>query len=248
MGIYNVHIFVTHCYIPSAIRVGRNIVIEPFEGIGVSDIADLIDSYLSKELEYPLQPDEGKTPMLDKIRDNGASVVLTMTGLHASTHREAIQLTEKPVLVARDILALRQLHRGHLAGFLSVQSDVSPVSLFSFIRRPYPILRKVQNLPIAESESDIFGRLYEKAQRCPLLRVYISLYGDTVAYSDTLVTDISLEARLLKTWSLLETMASSESPRHKKSKVKALFNRYEVGTHPNYNGHKGQDLLDIAYK
>jgi hypothetical protein len=248
MGMYNVHIFITQCYIPSVIQVDRNIFIEPFEGVGVSNVADLIDSYLSNKLGQPLQPAAGKLPMLNKIKDDGASVVLTVTGLQASTHRDAILLTEEAVLMCRDILALRQLHRGYLAGFLSVQTDVSPVALFSFIRRPYSILRKIQNVPIGESESDIFGRLYEKAQKHPLLGVYLSLYGDTVAYSDTLVTDISLETRLLKTWSLLETMALSEPPRHKKSKVKSLFNRCQIGTHPDYNGHKGQDLLDVAYK
>jgi hypothetical protein len=61
-----------------------------------------------------------------------------------------------------------------------------------------------------------------------------------------LVTDTSIETRLLKTWALLEAMAFSESGK-KKQKVKALFNRHRIPNYPDYHNHLGKDLLDIAY-
>jgi hypothetical protein len=245
MGKFIVHIFLTHSFIPSPIRVD-NIFIEPFRGTGVSDIADLIDDFLVNELRQPPQPTEQRQTMSDKIREDGSSAILTIEGIEATNHIEAIMSTEETLLLSRDILALRQLQRGLIAGFISIQTDVSPVSLYSQIRRPYPILRKVRNMPF-ESESEIFSRLIQKAKGHSLLQVYLSLYADTLAYSDTLVTDVSLETRLIKTWSLLEAMALSESG-FKKQKVKSLLKRYGIPMFPNYHDHLGQDLIDLAYK
>jgi hypothetical protein len=180
------------------------------------------------------------------ISNEGASAVITFSSIEASDHTEAIKKTESSLLLYRDIMALRQLQRGYIAGFLSMQTDVSPVQLYAQIRRPYPILRRVQNVPIFETEGDIFSRIAAKAQKHPILRVYLSLYADSVAFSDTLISEISLETRLMKTWTLLETMATSEQGT-KKQKVKALFMHYQTSTYPNYRGHKDQDLLDIAY-
>ena len=247
MGQFDVRVFLTHCYVPSLIQMSSDVIIEPFWGIGVIDVADLIDRYLEEVLKQLLQPVEKKVVTSNKIRDEGASAVITFSSIEASNHVEAIGKTKSSLLLCRDVLALRQLQRGYVAGFLSMQTDVSPVHLYAQIRRPYPILRKVQNLPIVETEGDIFARIADKAQKHSTLRVYLSLYADAVAYSDTLVSDISLETRLMKTWTLLEAMATSEQGK-KKQKVKSLFKRYQISTYPDYRNHKGQDLLDIAYK
>jgi hypothetical protein len=247
VGLFDVRIFLTHCYVPSLIQMSPDATIEPFWGIGVMDVADLIDRYLEEVLGQPLQPVEKKAVTLNKIRDEGASAVITFSSIEASDHIEAIEKTESSLLLCRDIMALRQLQRGYVAGFLLMQTDISPVQLYAQVRHPYPILRKVRNLPIFETEGDIIARIAEKAQRHPILRVYLSLYADAVAYSDTLVSDISLETRLMKTWMLLEAMATSEQGT-KKQKVKALFKHYQISTYPDYRNHKGQDLLDIAYK
>jgi hypothetical protein len=247
MGQFDIRVFLTHCYLPSLVQNSPDVFIEPFWGVGVMDIIDLIDRYLEEVLEQPLQPIEKKVLTSNKIRDEGASAVITFTNINANDHIEAIKKTESSLLLYRDVLALRQLQRGHVAGFLSMQTDVSPVQLYAQIRHPYPILRKVQNLPIFETEDDIFARIVDKAQRHAVLRIYLSLYADAVSYSDTLITDISLETRLMKTWTLLEAMAESK-PGTKKQKVKALFKHYETSTSPDYKNHKGLDLLDIAYK
>jgi len=247
MGQFDVRVFLTHCYVPSLIQMSPTVTIEPFWGIGVMDVADLIDRYLEEVLKQPLQPVEKKVVGPNKIRDEGASAVITFSGMEASDHIEATEKTESALLLCRDVLALRQLQRGYVAGFLSMQTDVSPVQLFTQIRRPYPILRKVQNLPFFETESDIFSRIAGKAQKHPILRVYLSLYADAVAYSDTLISNISLETRLMKIWTLLEAMASSEQGT-KKQKVKGLFKRFQTSTCPDYRNHPGQDLLDVAYK
>jgi hypothetical protein len=247
MGQFDVRVFLTHCYVPSLTQMSPDIIIEPFRGIGVMDVVDLIDRYLEEVLKQPLQPVEKKAITPNKIRDEGASAVVTFSSIEASDHIEAIEKTASSLLLCRDILALRQLQRGYVAGFLSMQTDVSPVQLYAQVHRPYPILRKVQNLPIFETEGDILARIADKAQRHPILRAYLSLYADAVAYSDTLVSDISLETRLMKTWTLLETMATSEQGT-KKQKVKALFTHYQTSAYLNYRGHQGQDLLDIAYK
>jgi hypothetical protein len=247
MGRFDVRVFLTHCYVPSLIQVSPTVTIEPFLGIGVMDVADLIDRYLEEVLKQPLPPVEKKVVGPNKIRDEGASAVITFSSVEASDHIEAIEKTESSLLLCRDVLALRQLQRGYVAGFLSMQTDASPVQLFAQIRRPYPILRKVQNLPFFETESDIYGQIARKAQRHPILRVYLSLYADAVAHSDTLVSNISLETRLLKTWTLLEAMATSEQGT-KKQMVKALFRRFQSSTYPNYKNYTGRDLLDIAYE
>jgi len=67
------------------------------------------------------------------------------------------------------------------------------------------------------------------------------------AYSDNLISDIGVETRLIKIWSLLEAMAISEKGT-KKEQVKELFKHYQLSTYPDYQNHKGKDLLDIAYK
>ena len=102
------------------------------------------------------------------------------------------------------------------------------------------------NLPIGETEADVFSRILEKAQTHPQLAVYLSLYADSLSYADTYVTDISIETRLLKTWYLLETMALREGG-GKKQKVKALFARFSLHVETDYQGHQGYDLIDIAY-
>ncbi len=245
MGKFNVHIFLLHCFVPSPIQVG-NVGIRPFRGVDVSDIISLIDDFLIHELNLPPQPPEQKKDMSEKIRKDGSSVILTVEGIEAPNHVEAIKSTKEILLLSRDILALRQFQRGFIAGFLSVQIDVSPVSLYSQVRHPYPILRKVHNIPF-ESESNIFGRFLQKARKDPLLQVYLSLFADTLAYSDTLVIGMNLETRLVKIWSLLETMALEEPKEYKKQKVKSLLTRYRVSLFPDYHSHTGKDLIDIAY-
>ena len=180
------------------------------------------------------------------IKSDGASVVIMLEGVEAADSVEAIKTTESALLLCRDIIALRQKQRGNIAGFLVMQTDVTPPKLFSKVRRPYPVLHKVMNLPIGESEQDIFIRVLQKADATPQLAVYLSLYADTLSYSDTLVTDLSLETRLLKTWAFLEAMAISE-PGNKKQKVKSLFQRYQLSLYENYHNHPNKDLLDIAY-
>ncbi len=246
MAIYNVTVFLLHCYIPTSLLIG-NVVIEPFEGSGIMDVADLIDRYAERVLKQPSQPPEQKAAMSEKIRDDGASAVITFQDVEAENHIEAIKATEGALLLCRDIVALRQWQRGVIAGFLVLQTDVDPYQLFSQVRRPYPILRKVQNLPIFDAERDIVARFLIKAVKHPLLKVYLSFYADTLAYSDTLVTETSLETRLLKTWTFLEAMAFSE-PGTKKQKVKALFKRYQIPYYPDYRNHLGKELLDIAYE
>jgi hypothetical protein len=247
MGQYNVSIFLIHCFIPASVQVGENIVVEPFEGISGADTAELIDKYLEKVVQQPPQPSEHKAAMLNKIQEEGASVVITISNVEANDSIEAIRKTEQMLIICRDVLALRQIQRGYVAGFLTIRTDVSPVQLYSHLRRPYPFLRKVQNIPIFETESDVVTRLVEKAQRHPLLQMYLSLYADAVSHTDTLVTSVSIETRLLKTWALLEAMAFSEKG-SKKQRVKALFKRYDQSPYPDYHGHKGLDLLDLAYK
>jgi hypothetical protein len=185
--------------------------------------------------------------MSQSVRESGASVVVTFKGVVAANHIDAIKTTEARLRMCRDILALRQLQRGTISGFLVVQEDATAVRLFSEVRRPYPILRKVHNLPL-ENEGEIFLGLYLKSERYPLLKVYLSLYADALSNADTLITELSTETRLLRLWTLLEAMAFSERGSNKKEKVRALFNRYRVSKIPNYRNHSGRDLLDIAYE
>lgn len=247
MGIFNVHIFLTHCFLPHTVQVSDKISIQPFTGVGISDVADLIDLYLEDVLAQPSQPTEQRIAMSERIQHNGASTVVIVEDVVATDKIEAIRMTEEIVLICRDLLALRQLQRGFIAGFLSVEKDIDPVRLYSKVRRPYSRLRKVRNIPTGESESDTLTRLYDKATNHPLLKVYLALYADSVAYTDALVTDVSIETRLMKTWSLLEAMASNEGGRNKKVKVKALFGRYRLSTYPDYRNHRGKDLIDIVY-
>ena len=246
MGKYEVYVFIIHCFLASSVQVNPNVAIEPFGGIGVHDIEDLMDRFLEKVLRQPTQPINKKIATSNKIRDEGASAIIRISDLEASSPIDAIKSTEDIVLACRDLLALRQLQRGFISGFLSIQTDVSPVQLYAHLRRPFPILRKVQNIPIFDNESDIYSRLMSKVSKYPLLQIYLSLYADTVAYSDTFVTEISNETRLMKTWSLLEAMASAEGG-SKKQKVKNLFVRYQISSIPNYRNHIGKDLIDIAY-
>lgn len=246
MSVYNVSVFLLHCYISVPVEIG-NIIMEPFEGSGIVDVAELIDKYAERYLQQPPQPLAQKITMSQKVKESGATVVLNFLGVESENHIDAINETEDALLLCRDVIALRQMQRGTIAGFLAIQTDVSPFQLYSQVRHPYPILRKIQNIPIFDNESSILARLLNKAIKHPLLKIYLSLYADTLAYSDTLITDISIEARLLKTWSLLETMAYSESGT-KKQKVKALFSRYSAPFFPNYHNHTGKDLLDIAYE
>lgn len=247
MNKYTVYIFLTNCFITAPIQVSSNVSIEPFEGIGVLDVANLIDQYLDRVLEQVAQPAEQKLTTSRKIGQEGASIIIKVANLDANSHNEAIKMTEETVMICRDILALCQLQRGSISAFLSIQTDTSPPQLYVYLRPPYPIIRRIQNTPIGESESDIFSKLFMRAKH-PLFRVYLSLYAGTVAYSDTLISEIDLEIRLVKTWSLLETMALSEKG-FKDQKVKALFLRYQLSTAcPNYLNHIGEDLLDIAYE
>jgi len=247
MGSFDVHIFLTNCYIPSTISISNDIYIEPFYGIEVLDVANLLDRYLEEVLKQPKQPKNQKKIESEEIHSNGASTVFTFANLQALNSTEAINQTREAFLLYRDILAFRQLQRGSIAGFLVIQLDVSPVRLFASIRPPYPILRKVRNIPIFESEGDFISRIYAKAEKYPILKVYLSLYADSTAYSDSLLSDISYETRMMKIWSLLEAMAYSEVG-SKKQKVKNLFRRYKLSTYPDYRNHKGKNLLDIAYK
>ncbi|HAW59558.1 MAG TPA: hypothetical protein DCX03_11220 [Bacteroidales bacterium] len=247
MGLFNVHIFIIHCYIPSRVSIGSKVIIEPFYGVGVMDIAEIMDRYVEEVLNQPKRPLEQKNAESKEIQKKGASVVITFSNLKASNHIEAIKNIERDLLLYRDVMAFRQLQRGLIAGFLSEQIDVNPVKFFAKIRTPYPILRKVRNLPFFETESAIVSRLIEKANHHPILKVYFSLYADATVYSDSLVSDIGMETRLVKIWFLLEAMAVSEKG-SKKQKVKALFERYQLTTYPNYRNHIGLDLVDIAYK
>jgi hypothetical protein len=244
---FEVHAFLTHCFIPNTIRVNEHISITPFSGVGVMDVAQLIDEYLDSILYQPLQPEVQKRQMSEVIQGKGASLVARISQVEANDYIQAINETEELILSVRDLVSLRQLQRGVVAGFLVVQTDVFPVRLHSYVRPPFAAMRKVHNLPIFESESDITARIFRKVQKHSLLRVYLALFADTVAYSDTLVTILDQETRLLKTWSLLETMASSEKG-SKKQKVRALFERYEMSTFPDYDNAFDWDLLDIAYK
>ena len=53
MSVFNVHIIIANCFIPSTLRLSESIMIEPFEGIGIKDIADLIDKYSEQVLNQP---------------------------------------------------------------------------------------------------------------------------------------------------------------------------------------------------
>ncbi len=247
MAKFNVSVFLLHCFIPQSVEF-ENLLIEPFEGSGVIDVADLIDQYAEKILKQARQPEEQKTIMSKSLKDSGATVVVTFIGVEADDYKDAIKATEEPLLLFRDVIALRQRQRGPVAGFLVQQTDISPPMFFSHIRRQHAVLRKTHHLPLFDTESDIYMRLIDKAMNHGRLRLYLSLYGDTLGYLDTLITDVGKETRLLKTWSLLETMAFSETgTKNKKLKVKNLFKQFQVSYYPDYHNHLGKDLLDIAY-
>jgi len=179
MGQFDVHMFLTHCYVSSRITIGSDIIIQPFYGIGVMDTTELMDKYLYEVLKQPLQPQEEKLAVSNQIRESDTSVVITFANIQARNHNDAIKKSTDSFLLFRDILTFRQLQRGYIASYISIQNDISPVQLHALIHRPYPILRKVRNLPISETESDIISRFVDKTQRHPILRVYLSLYADS---------------------------------------------------------------------
>ncbi len=246
MGTFDVYIFLTNCFIGRTVSISDKEEIVPFEGIGSIDVITLIENFLHKELGQPLPPQDVKEEISQKISQEGASTILIVRDIVAVDCKEAIRSTEEPLLLLRDILTTRQLQRGHVAGFFTMQTDVNPYQLYYTPRRPYPLLKRITHLPIYEGqEADIFTYLARAATKSPLFRVYLSLYADTTALSDSIVTEIGQETRLFKLWSLLEAMAQSESGT-KKAKVKALFHRYKVDLHPNYLSH-GRDLIDLVY-
>jgi len=247
MGIFDVRVFILHCFVPTPVRAMDYVTIEPFVGIGAMDLLDLIDKYVDERLNQPIQPKNSKEATSKRISDQGSSVVVAIHGISANDHLGAIRSTEDILLLTRDAMALRQLQRGTIAGFLSIRNDTSPPNLYVHVRRPYPILRKVHNLPIGEGDSEILSNLVKQAKEDSLLRTYLRLFADSVSYSDTLIDEPALETRLFKTWALLEAMAADE-PGRKKAKVKSLFARYEISRMPGYKGHEDLDLLDIAYK
>ncbi|GEM_PF-4022171 len=247
MGNFDVRVFILHCFVPERVRVAESVSVEPFIGIGTMDLLDLIDIYLEDQLNQPTQPRKSKEATSRSIRDQGSSVVVTLKGISANDHIEAIRSTKELLLLTRDAVALRQMQRGTVSGFLSIRNDVSPPNLYVHVRRPYPILRRVHNLPIGESEGEILSAILNEAREDPLLGAYLRLYADSVSYSDTLIDELDLEKRLFKTWSLLEAMAAEE-PGTGKAKVKSLFSRHQLSTMPAYKGNEGLDLLDVAYK
>lgn len=246
MGTFEVFVFLTHCFVPSAIDIGGSIRVVPLQGIGARDVADLMDAFLTEVLGQPPQPSDQRERMLAGGREHGASAVIEIGDVVADNPQAAIQSTEAAVMLVRDVLAFRQYVRGTVSGFMSMRTDTSPVELYSALRPP-AVVRKVYNLPMFESEGEIQTQLYGKAKSDPALRAYLSLFADTVAFADTMTTDIELETQVLKTWALLETLADQEKG-SKKQKVKALFDRYSVSTHPNFHNERGKDLIDVAYK
>src|SRR5437763_913075 len=84
-----------------------------------ADVAVLIDAYLEQVLHQPRQPSEQKTAMSNKVKVEDNTVVIRIGGLVAGDHLEAIRSTETTILLCRDLLALRQMQRGTMAGFLS---------------------------------------------------------------------------------------------------------------------------------
>ena len=246
MGQFNVYVFLTHCYIPNPIQVGSNIFIQPFQGIGAIDVVELMDRYIEEVLHNKKHPQKMKRAISNKIQSGDHSIVLEVNNIIAENYVEAIKSTEASVMLCRDILAFRQLQRGTIASFLSVQTDVNPYRFTPHVRRQYHSLRKVRNLPIGETESKIFTCYLTKAHQYPTLEAYLSLYADSTTYNDTLSSDLGYETRLIKIWGLLETMAYKEKG-NKKQKVKNLFKRYQLTTYPNFLAHSDKDLLDIAY-
>jgi len=248
MGQYDVHVFLANLFIPSDVRIGDIARAVPFRGIGSMDFLELIDDYVDQVLKQPRQPEGSMRETSRAISEDGAATVIQFRDVRAKDQIEAIRKTEETLLLIRDILAFRQLQRGTIAGFLTVQNNVTPPQLYAQPRRPYPILRRVINLPTGASETDIFTELYEAGKRNGLLRVYLGLYAESVAYSDTLIGTATLEARLVQTWALLETMAAGEEGNYRKEKVLNLFKRYSIDIMKDYKGEKEQSLIDIAYK
>lgn len=248
MGVFDVYVFLTHCFVGNPIKINDKVEVIPYKGIGVVDFLTLVENYIQAQLGQPIPPNKVKTEISASFIEEGASTIVIFRDLEAKNEEAAILLTEDSLLLFRDILAMRQQQRGNIAGFLTIQKDRDPYKLYYHPRRPYAILRKITHLPIySDQESDIFINLTTKAMHSPLFRVYLALYADTTAYSDSMVTEISIETRLLKLWSLLEALAHAENAKRKKEKVRILIERNNLDLFPNYNDF-GEDLIDIVYK
>jgi hypothetical protein len=246
MATFDVHAFLTQCFIESAFEMEDNVSVNPFEGSGASDVLELVDEYLVQVLQLPPQPNETRSSISETVKRKGASAVLTLSAVEADSHWQAIERAEASLRMYRDVLALAKYQRGLLSGFLSIRVDVHPPHFYTFIRPPYPVLQKTYNL--IPTEERVCRSLLEKSQRHPLLAVYLALYADAVSFSDNVITDTELQTRLLKLWTLLETMALEEEPHYKREKVEALFHRYPAFIHPGYTDYVEGDVIQIAYE
>lgn len=244
---FRVFVFITNAFCPEPLTIGR-IRLVPFHGVGTIDISELIADF-ARSRSIPPAPKDLWEQDSKRAEQKGSTVVIEFDDIAADTPQEAIQQTERDVVSLLAVLTIRQIQRGTISAFLSVRTDVAPNAMHVYIRGQQALGRKVINLSYAPGgEAQEIMLLMEEARISPRFALYLSLFGEAISPTGTLASGSFRDLQIVKLWTLLETMATNEPKTNKRQKVRSLFRRHRLSTYPDFRGHAGRDLIDIAYE
>jgi hypothetical protein len=255
--VFEFHVFLTDCFIQRPMKVRSDLILTPVEGPGSADIASVMNRFGVERLGQTEMPDHVKATQAQHGSDKRSVVVVSFLNLEGNDRREAMLSTRGTVMAIQDALALVQLTRGELGGFYVVRTDCDPMECY--VEPRPPSTRRIYKLGPGQEE-DIIWAAIEEALSDPLVAIYLSLYADIVRSDDGLRPQMTLEAKLTKVWTLLETMANL-LPRHVQrnpprgatgdkdvDKVAALYCKYEMGIGDITSDDGPLSILQVAYK
>ncbi len=244
MAIYDVHTFLTDCFIPNQVQLAEGILLTPLRGKGSHDLGILMNDFGVTFLKQTPMPNEVLESQSNHCVKHGSTVVVSSLNIEAHSRKEAIESTRDTVIVVRETLALRQYTRGTIAGFYVVQTDRNPPE--NYVESRTQSIRRVYQLGPGDERLILGALVSESMAKNGLLRQYISLFADAISSGDALLTTMTQETRLMKMWTLLETMAVKFSG-HKIERVSSLYDDFQIAVRRDYRGVSGKNHLEIAY-
>lgn len=256
MATFDVHAFLTDCFLQRQLSIRPNLVLTPFRGLGSADIAEVMDAFGVKVLGQTAIPPDVKARLANHGADQRSTVVISMLGLEGPDRPQVVSSTQRTVMAVQNALSLFQKTRGAIAGVYVVRTDVDPYECY--VEPRVLNTRQIRHLG-PQNDDDVLWALTEEALLDPLVDTYLSLYGDVVPLGDGLRWQLSLETRLTKIWTLLETMAARLSRDERRNlpggsrrspyldSVVSLYAKYEVGIRTIEGDGETMDLLDVAW-
>lgn len=228
---YFCRVFLKGLYIQQKITIDSNLVIEPLEaGYTCYDQITFVKKYIEETTDEPVNID------IDKMAEDYSKSLPVSVIKYWNIEAENLPSAKNQVKdKAIDLINYIIWKQDQYSEIFAITATASGEGTIVEIGPPIPVSRKHF---ITIDVQKYAKHSLRKMSTDNKLKLWIGLYKEAVS-------DVNPDFKLVKLWSLLETM-SSEYKGGKELKVRRLIKKFEM--HIDATKYDGHDIIRIAYK